>query len=138
MLDEFGLVAHNSFVHAYVEMGMIGGTLFVGAFATAALTLYHWKRLEKPRLPRELAAAWPFVLAIVAGYSVGVFSLSRNYFVPTYMCLGIATVFLSLTVPKPPRQFRVSQLWVKRMAIAGVLGLVFLKFFTQFAGSLGI
>ena len=25
-------VAHNSYIHSYVELGMLGGTLFVGAF----------------------------------------------------------------------------------------------------------
>ena len=30
--EEVGLVAHNSFVHCYTELGLIGGTFFLGAF----------------------------------------------------------------------------------------------------------
>src|SRR5262249_15209231 len=33
--EEVGQVAHNSFVHAYVETGLLGGTLFVGMFSCA-------------------------------------------------------------------------------------------------------
>jgi O-Antigen ligase len=139
LAEETGLVAHNSFVHAYVEMGVIGGTLFLGAFVTAMLTLLYWPKIKKPRVPPELAAAWPFVIAIVAGYSAGVFSLSRNYTVTTYMCLGIATAFLALTVPQSaPIRYRVSQPWAKSMALVGIAGLVFLKFFTQFALIMGV
>ena len=136
--EETGHVAHNSFVHAYVEMGLIGGTLFLGAFVTAVWTLFYWKRLDQSRIPRDLQTAWPFVLAIIAGYSGGVFSLSRDYSVPTYMCLGIATAYVALTVPKAPIRLRVSQPWAKNMAVAGVAGLVFLKFFTQFALAIGM
>jgi O-antigen ligase len=30
-----GLGAHNAFVHTYVELGFLGGTLFLGAFYCA-------------------------------------------------------------------------------------------------------
>ena len=35
--DLAGLVAHNSFVHAYVELGFLGGTFFFGCFLFAGL-----------------------------------------------------------------------------------------------------
>ena len=33
-----GLVAHNSFVHAFVELGLFGGTFFFGCFFFTALS----------------------------------------------------------------------------------------------------
>jgi len=130
--------AHNSFVHAYVELGLLGGTFFLGAFATAVWLLVRLGQAAPTKLPRELGAAWPFVVAMVVGYGCGIYSLSRNYIVPTYLCLGVATTFLSMAMPNPPRSARVSKLWLMRLAAVGVAGLLFLKFFTQFAGGLGV
>jgi hypothetical protein len=130
--------AHNSFVHAYVEMGLLGGTFFLGAFATAAWLLVRVGQKSLPKLPQELRLAWPFVMAMVVGYAAGIYSLSRNYIVPTYLCLGLAASFLSMAVPNPPYEMRASKRWFMRLAIVGVGGLVFLKFFTQFAGALAV
>jgi len=136
--EAIGQVAHNSFVHAYVEMGLLGGTLFLGAFATAIWLLIRLHRNGLGALPRELRSAWPFVLAMVVGYSVSIFTLSRNYIVPTYLCLGLAATFLSMAMPNPPSEARVSMKWLMRLTVIGIGGLVFLKFFTQFAGGLGV
>jgi hypothetical protein len=77
-------------------------------------------------------------MAMVVGYAAGIYSLSRNYIVPTYLCLGLAASFLSMAVPNPPYEMRASKRWFMRLAIVGVGGLVFLKFFTQFAGALAV
>ena len=37
--DYVGHVAHNSFIHAYTELGFLGGTLFLGMFYLAVLGL---------------------------------------------------------------------------------------------------
>src|SRR4051794_30680512 len=39
--EEVGLVAHNSFLHCYVELGFFGGTLFFGAFFCAFWALWR-------------------------------------------------------------------------------------------------
>ncbi len=36
-----GLVAHNSFIHAFIELGLVGGTLFVGLFYFSIVPLYR-------------------------------------------------------------------------------------------------
>jgi hypothetical protein len=137
-VEETNQVAHNSFVHAYVEMGLLGGTLFLGAFLMALWMLWDLRRFEDRIASLELRAARPYVMAMVAGYCGGMYSLSRNYIVPTYMSLGIATAYLAMAMPDPPARFRVSRTWAVRLALIGILGLVFLKFFTQFAGALGL
>jgi hypothetical protein len=47
MLDQVGIVAHNSFVHAYTELGMVGGTLFLAAFYLPITYLRQQQKLDK-------------------------------------------------------------------------------------------
>jgi hypothetical protein len=131
-LDAVGKDAHNSFVQAYVEMGLIGGTLFAGAFFLAIVGV--------ARLPRfgdfwaqdvRFTALQAFVLAIVAAYAIGTFSLSRNYAVPTYLVLGLATAYLRVALPNPPDEYRLTRGQTVRLILVGAGTLVFLKVFTQ-------
>src|SRR5262249_29489103 len=97
--DEYvGHVAHNSFIHCYTELGLVGGTLFLGAFYLAAWPLV---RLGRPQMRPgavgpELRKLRPYVLAIVAGYAGGLMSLSCPYTIPTYTVLGLSAVYLGL------------------------------------------
>jgi O-antigen ligase len=97
------LVAHNSFVHAFTELGFVGGTLFVGAFYYSLATLIRLRGPRAARLPAATRALRPYLLAIVLGYVVGMMSLSRNYVVPTYMTLGLATAYFRLAAPAVPK-----------------------------------
>jgi O-antigen ligase len=135
-VEEAGLAAHNSFVQAYVELGLFGGSAFFVAFLSAARMLYRLRREGRPPRSPRLAVFPPYLLAAVVGYCGGMFSLSRNYVVPTYLCLGIAEAYLALAMPKPPPEFRVSRTWLTQTALLGVGGLLFLKFFTQLMGNL--
>ena len=98
--DLAGLVAHNSYVHAFVELGFFGGTFFFGCFFFAALALF---RVTDPKLELvhpELKRFAPYLAGILAGWGVGLFSLSRCYVVPTYMVIGMAASFIALAGPR--------------------------------------
>lgn len=89
--EQAGQVAHNSFVHAFTELGLFGGAAFFGAFAAAAGVLYRlWK---DPGLEEcdDLRRMLPFLAAIVAGFVVSMLSLSRNYVATPYLALGLVT-----------------------------------------------
>ncbi|MBX9580894.1 MAG: O-antigen ligase family protein [Gemmataceae bacterium] len=125
-------VAHNSFVHAFVETGLIGGTLFAGAFALAALGVYLAPAGTPGRNPPDgLRFFRPFVFAQVVGFSAGIFSLSRCYVVPTYLILGLATAYLGLAVPNPPAWFRVTPKLGVRLAAFGVVAFIGLYLLTR-------
>ena len=94
--DIVGLVAHNSFVHTYVELGLFGGTMFFGCFFFIVLQLYRMGRLSDPLTNDELIRLHPFISAIVTGWCVSIFSLSRSYVVPTYLIIGLCTAYLNL------------------------------------------
>jgi O-antigen ligase len=135
--ESTGQVSHNSFVHSYVEMGLLGGSLFLAAFVLAGRMLFSLRPAKQPDLPSDLAALQPFVFALLIGGAVGIYSLSRNYHVSTYMYLALAEAFGVMALADPPAAFRVSWLWLKQTVLTGAGGFAFLKFFTQFAGSLG-
>jgi len=91
-----GLVAHNSFVHAYVELGIIGGTLFFGMFFFCALGLFRlnnpaWQ-IAQPRQARFL----PYMAAIGGGWTIGLLSLSRCYTVSTLLIVALGAAYLNL------------------------------------------
>lgn len=125
-------VAHNSYLHCYTELGLFGGSLFVGAFYFA-LRGVHLLRPppanEVMALPladdvpddadaAEVRRLHPFVMAMLVSYAVGIAFLSRGYVVPTYMMLGLATVYLRLAAPAAGPQ---AQLF-SRMALPKLAG----------------
>ncbi|MDX1969707.1 MAG: O-antigen ligase family protein [Planctomycetaceae bacterium] len=102
--DLAGLVAHNSFVHAYVELGIVGGTLFFGCYFFAFLQIYRLGQLKEPVWHPELRRMRPYVAAVLAGWCMSMFSLSRCYIVPTYLMLGMAAAYLNLCWIHTPQQ----------------------------------
>lgn len=94
--DVVGLVAHNSFIHAYVELGVVGGTLFFGCFFFASLQLYRMSRIPDGNLCDELIRMKPFIVALLVGWGTALFSLSRCYVVPTYLIFGVCAAYLNL------------------------------------------
>src|SRR5436190_13162037 len=59
--DVAGLVAHNSYIHAYVELGFLGGTMFMGCFLFAAWSFYRLKRDRIQLLDPELERMMPYI-----------------------------------------------------------------------------
>jgi len=130
--EEVGHVAHNSFVHAFTEMGFVGGVFFTGAFYLALRPLAQLSAVRGTLGDAELARLQPFVLALVVGYAGGLWSLSRNYVEPTYLVLGVAQVYLSLVA------VRVSlPAWqpglLRRLGGVGAATLIALHLITRFA-----
>lgn len=94
--DVAGLVAHNSYLHAYVELGFFGGTLFFGCVFFCCLALHRMHLAFTTQVHPELVRLHPYLAAIVAGWGVGMFSLSRCYVVPTYLVFGMVTAYVNL------------------------------------------
>ena len=131
--DIAGLVAHNSYVHSYVELGLFGGTMFFGCFFFAGMQLYRMGRLQEAVLNPELVRMRPFICALLAGWCMSIFSLSRCYVVPTYMLIGTAVAYLNLVwIHTPSREPLViwSQLHAVRLAVASATAFTGIYMFT--------
>src|SRR5262249_5563343 len=99
-----GVVAHNSFVHAYTELGIVGGTLFYGLFYFSVLGLFTLVPSPRVYQGAELAAIRPYLLAMLTAYGVGLLSSSRCYEVPTYTVVGLAAVYIYITLSRLPNK----------------------------------
>jgi putative inorganic carbon (HCO3(-)) transporter len=91
-----GLVAHNSYVQCYVELGIFGGSCFLAAFY---LPLNAWARLSRRHqqfLDPNLRRLRPYLIAIFAGYGVSLYSSTRSYLEQTYLVFGLATIYFCL------------------------------------------
>lgn len=96
-----GHVAHNSYIHMFVEQGFLGGFFYVGAFALALESLYRigvGRRILDP----ELRRLHPYLLGVVAAWATGMLSLTLCYIIPTYTMLALAVVYRRLTATIPP------------------------------------
>jgi O-antigen ligase len=98
-VDQIGLVAHNSFVQCFVEMGFIGGTLFVAAWYLAWREPYSFATTSTDPIAKQLLQFRPCILAIVASAIVGMLSSTRSYSLPTYLVLGLAAVYVRMIEP---------------------------------------
>ena len=127
--DEVGLVAHNSYIHCYTELGFFGGTLFLSAFYLALTGLRQLGSGRASIPDPELRRFRPYLIAIVSAYCIGMYSLSRAYFQPTYLVLGLVAVYLRLASVKPPLQLDARLL--QRVTLVSVAALALLHVYVR-------
>jgi hypothetical protein len=118
-----------------VELGLLGGGAFLAAFYLCArITHLLGRGVDAPRWAVE---SRHFVFAVIIGYGMGCASLSRNFVVPTFLALGLASVLLDQAAWQLPAKFQVSRRWFVWLAVFSVCGLVLMKFMTQGLGTAG-
>jgi O-antigen ligase len=94
-------VAHNSFVQAAAELGMVGAVVLVGMFATLFRTLRIAR--QAPSRPDALPASWVNAMTAAAGGMViCCFFLSRQYVSVPYIMLALGGSMGSLVPGAPP------------------------------------
>jgi O-antigen ligase len=109
LAGEIGQEAHNSYLHCYADLGFFGGSLFVGMYACAFLGLLRLGRFQERIRNPELRRLRPYLLGIVAGYAVGIITLSRAYINPTYLVPGLVAAYLRLVADDSPPSVPLSQ-----------------------------
>jgi O-antigen ligase len=125
-----GLVAHNSFMQCFTEMGMFGGTVYTGAFYMALWGLW---RLKPQMIPdAEQRRERVYVLAILAAAVMGMFSSTRILREDTYMLLGLATVFLGFSAWYAPQlSLRVNLQLAKRLIVVSLITLIMFNIYVR-------
>ncbi|MFV2067832.1 MAG: O-antigen ligase family protein [Pirellulales bacterium] len=97
-MAHIGRAAHNTFIQAFAELGVVGGTLFLGAFA------YGW--WANYRLAKTFSAASSethpvdptiaLVLSLLSAYGIAILGLNHIFATHTLLVLGLATVVPAL------------------------------------------
>jgi putative inorganic carbon (hco3(-)) transporter len=119
--EEFGQVAHNSFIHCFTELGFFGGTCFLGAFYLAYWMLRRLGQPENAPLDPELRRLRTYLIALVAGYAVGMSTITRAYVVPTFMVLGLVSAYVAaVNEQTPSRAIRWDIYLVRRLGLVSV------------------
>lgn len=95
--EEIGQVAHNSYLQAFTEMGLLGGIAFVGIFYLVLRGI--WK--AEPIDP-DMARLRPYMLAMTTAYAAGLLSLSRCYQPCTLLVIAVATAYLTVASRRGP------------------------------------
>jgi len=111
LVDEIGVAAHNSFIHCFAELGCFGGIAFASCFLAAGLGLWVLREHKDRRSvlkavstqTRDVAHLRIFVFALLAAYAAGILTLSRQFVMPTYLVLGLATATQNVTNVGQPR-----------------------------------
>ena len=101
--ERLGLAAHNSFIQAFAELGLLGGSLFLAGFAYATSSLLSLRHHADSIVEPDLRRLPPFLLAMIVGYGFGMLTLTRNYVIPTFMVLGLANAYFRLVAADSPR-----------------------------------
>lgn len=137
-VEEVGLVAHNSYVHAFTELGFIGGALFLGMFYYALAALHCLGAYQDVIRDPDLKLLRPYLMAIIAAYGTGLLTISRNYIAPTYMIFAIVTVYLQLaTKDSPVAPRRLGNNLIHHFVAAGILFIMIIYLFTRLFARFG-
>jgi O-antigen ligase len=126
-----GIVAHNSFVHGFVELGICGGIVFVGLFYLCAKSLRRINSgtVEVSPMLRKWA---PTLLSIFAACATGLFSLTRNYALSTYFIIGLIAAYCSIAGQEAGSDVLTSnRALAGRVVLVGVLTLLGLMVFVR-------
>lgn len=103
MNEYSGQVSHNSFLSAFAESGLAGGFVFLSAYAIAIWGVLRVRMGRTRVLNEDLGKLAPVLVAAVVAYAVGMLSLSRNFVIPTYLMLGLSTVYLRIVRTEPDK-----------------------------------
>jgi O-antigen ligase len=99
---EVGLVAHNSYLHMFTELGFGGGVLFLGAAALSLGLLYRIRRGSgRTIVDPDLRRLHPYLVGMVAGYAAGMMTLTLSYIVPTYTVFALSSAYTSMARTTP-------------------------------------
>lgn len=120
------MLAHNSYLQAFADLGFFGGLCFLGAAGFAFVTLHRFAYGKTYIIDPDLSRLQPYLMAALAVCALGFLTLSLDYVLPTYFVLALPVAYYGMTkclpaVPRPALTFDA----MTRLGAAGVGFLAF-------------
>lgn len=136
--EEAKQVAHNSYLHAFAELGLVGGGCFLGAWVAGLLGLNKFCRDRVNVLNPDLKRLQPFLMGAVASYMAGMMTLSLATLVPTWTMVALCAVYCrqAVAVPAVAPQ-KVDSRFVRLVVVLSVTFLLCMYAFVRVAVSRG-
>lgn len=100
--DGWKLLAHNSYLQGFADMGFFGGVAFLGAVGFALLTMHRYGFNQTWILDPDLARLQPYLMAALCVYCLGFFTLTINYILPSFFVLALPVAYYGMTPSYPP------------------------------------
>jgi len=122
-IEDSSLTAHNSFVLAFAELGLIGAFFWVGMFYFCFKEL--WRLNRGSVIPTEIGFLSSAVQASLIGFLTAAFFLSRTYNWVLYLLISSVTAFTEIgrrELDSPPVAFNREDL--RNIAIIEVVGIL--------------
>ena len=95
-IDHHGIVAHNSFVHCFAELGAVGYFLWLGALLSTFWLLRQVASLVVESPLGEEMVRWAMALRLsLASFLAGALFLSRTYSISLFVLLGLSAALVS-------------------------------------------
>jgi hypothetical protein len=98
MLEQTGIVAHNSFVHSYAELGLFGGTAFLGLLYIPLTRLRRANFVPGDRQQSEKSAGSPGPTQSLPGFRFPI-ARRRDNDAPRQQLAHPRRAFTPLTIP---------------------------------------
>ena len=113
-----GLVAHNSFVHTFAELGLIGAFCLVGMF------YWYFKGLKaRPEVSDELAGWYRALIASGAGTLMCAWFLSRQYVAVLYVLLAVGASAATMRAKPDPSKLQMTSRDAKMILSLTLIGI---------------
>lgn len=116
-------VAHNSFVHTFAELGLIGASIFMGMFYWFFKGLRSIPDSNPDFVPWRRAMTLSAIGAAVCGWF-----LSRQYVPIFYLLIAMGASAVQLEVPKPETTMRTTNKDVMRIVALTIFGVLVVYF----------
>ena len=95
-------LAHNSYLQSFADLGLVGGTLFLGAICLALASLIRFGTGRTHILQAPQQRIQPYLVGVVGAFGFGLLFLSVNYVIFTYLIVGLAATYPAMTRHWPP------------------------------------
>jgi O-antigen ligase len=132
-IEETHSALHNSFLQYFVELGLVGGILFMGAYLVIIRELSRMGAAGSVMKDADMRRLRSIVFALLAGYGVGLLTCNKAYTEITYALIGVGAAYVSIAAQRCSwMPVHWDRAFVKWMARVGVFSLAIIYLFVRF------